>query len=86
MLAELTPQSRQRQRPRAGPSWLCVCMDGAFLTVHRWGSGGTGLGGQYARVGLSWTWDYRRAGWGHCPAEAQDEGCLGHLLVPTTDC
>lgn len=47
VLAELTPQSRQRQRPQAGPSWLCVCMDGAFLTLclHRWGSGGIGLGG-----------------------------------------
>lgn len=77
VLAEPTPQSRQQQRPWAGPSWLCVCTDGV-LEALGWVA--------VCKGGLSWTWDYHRAGWGHCPAEAQGERCLGHLLVPTTGC
>lgn len=60
-----------------GPSCLCICTDGV-LEALGWVA--------VCKGGLPWTWDYLRAGWGHCPAEAQDEGCFAHLLVPTTGC
>lgn len=56
--AELTPQGQ------TGSSWLCICMV-AVLEASGWVAARKG--------GLHWPPDDRRAGWGCCLAEAQEE-------------